>query len=175
MSTLKETHSAQVPFSTTLLVRDSCLCLHVQRAARALARRFDAALKPVGLTNGQFSLLMSLNRPDAPGVPKATVGSVAELLGMDRTTLTAAARVLFDRGLLVVDAEDGDRRSKVLKLTAEGRRVLAAAVPIWIREHRAIEHGLGDGEANRLRQDLNVLAKENQLLCGSEVGQVGSK
>jgi DNA-binding MarR family transcriptional regulator len=118
---------------------------------------------------------MSLNRPDAPGVPKATVGSVAELLGMDRTTLTAAARVLFDRGLLVVDAEDGDRRSKVLKLTAEGRRVLAAAVPIWIREHRAIEHGLGDGEANRLRQDLNVLAKENQLLCGSEVGQVGSK
>jgi DNA-binding MarR family transcriptional regulator len=175
MSTLKETHSAQVPFSTTLLVRDSCLCLHVQRAARALARRFDAALKPVGLTNGQFSLLMSLNRPDAPGVPKATVGSVAELLGMDRTTLTAAARVLFDRGLLVLEPELDDKRSKVLKLTAEGRRVLAAAVPIWIREHRAIEHGLGDGEANRLRQDLNVLAKENQLLCGSEVGQVGSK
>jgi hypothetical protein len=73
MSTLKETLSAEVPFSTTLLVRDNCLCLHVQRAARALARRFDDALRPVGLTNGQFSLLMSLNRPDAPGVPRATV------------------------------------------------------------------------------------------------------
>jgi len=169
MSTLKDTHSAQVPFSTTLLVRDTCLCLHVQRAARALARRFDAALKPVGLTNGQFSLLMSLNRPDAPGVPKATVGSVAELLGMDRTTLTAAARILFDRGLLVLESEPEDKRSKVLKLTAEGRRVLAAAVPIWIREHKAIELGLGDGEANRLRQDLNVLAKEDRLPCGSEV------
>jgi DNA-binding MarR family transcriptional regulator len=163
MSTLKETPLVEIPFSTTLLVRDVCLCLHVQRAARALARRFDAALKPVGLTNGQFSLLMSLNRPDAPGVPKATIGSVAELLGMDRTTLTAAARVLFERGLLVLAPEPGDKRSKVLKLTAEGRRVLAAAVPIWTREHAAIELGLQNGGASRLRHELNLLAKEDQL------------
>src|SRR5271168_42345 len=156
MSTLKETLSAEVPFSTTLLVRDTCLCLHVQRAARALARRFDLALKPAGLTNGQFSLMMSLNRPDMPGVPKATMRSVAGLLGMDRTTLTAAARVLFDRGLLVVEPEPGDRRNKVLKLTAEGRRVLASAVPIWKQEHAAIERELGDGGAERLRVDLNV-------------------
>lgn len=147
----------EVPFSTTLLIRDCCLCLHVQRAARTLARRFDAALKPVGLTNGQFSLLMSLNRPDAPGVPKATVGSVAELLGMDRTTLTAAARVLYGRGLLTVDAEVADKRSKVLRLTVEGRRVLAAAVPIWTRVHGEIERDLGDGEAKRLRKSLQAV------------------
>ena len=153
----------EVPFSTTLLVRDCCLCLHVQRAARSLARRFDAELKPVGLTNGQFSLLMSLNRPDAPGVPKATMGSVAELLGVDRTTLTAAARVLYDRGLIRIEAEADDRRSKVLKLTTEGRRVLALAVPIWTREHEAIERKLaeggGDDAAKRLRRDLRVLEK----------------
>jgi DNA-binding MarR family transcriptional regulator len=142
-----------------LLVRDNCLCLHVQRAARVLARRFDAALKPVGLTNGQFSLLMSLNRPDAPGVPKATLGSVADLLGMDRTTLTAAARILFERGLLVVEPEPGDGRSKVLRLTMAGREVLAAAVPIWKREHAAIERGMGDGGAERLRRDLALVGK----------------
>jgi len=153
------TPASEVPFSTTLLVRDCCLCLHVQRAARALARRFDAALKPVGLTNGQFSLLMSLNRPDAPGVPKATVGSVAELLGMDRTTLTAAARVLYARGLLTVDAEAADKRSKVLRLTVEGRRVLAAAVPIWTRVHGEIERGLGDVEAKRLRKNLLTVGR----------------
>jgi DNA-binding MarR family transcriptional regulator len=151
--------SNPVPFSTTLLVRDKCLCLHVQRAARQLARRFDTALKPVGLTNGQFSLLMSLNRPDMPGVPKATVGSVADLLGMDRTTLTAAARVLYSRGLLTLTAEAGDRRSKVLRLTAEGRRVLAAAVPIWKREHALIEGQLGDGGGDRLRRDLHIAGK----------------
>ena len=54
----------QVPFATTAFVRDHCLCLHTQRAARALARRFDRVLSPLGLTNGQFSLLMSLNRPE---------------------------------------------------------------------------------------------------------------
>jgi DNA-binding MarR family transcriptional regulator len=148
----------EVPFSTTLLVRDCCLCLHVQRAARALARRFDAELKPVGLTNGQFSLLMSLNRPDAPGVPRATIGSVADLLGMDRTTLTAAARVLYGRGLLAVGAEAADKRSKVLRLTADGRRVLAAAVPIWTRVHGEIERGMGDGGAKRLRAELRSIA-----------------
>ncbi|MDB5407975.1 MAG: MarR family transcriptional regulator, partial [Rhodospirillales bacterium] len=65
----------EIPLETTYLVRDTCLCLHVQRAARALARRFDEALRPLGLTNGQFSLLMSLNRPEP-----ASMGSVAALL-----------------------------------------------------------------------------------------------
>ena len=129
----------EINFQTTLLVRDSCLCLHVQRAARVLARRFDEELKPVGLTNGQFSLMMSLNRPDMPGVPQATIGSVADLLGMDRTTVTAAARVLFDRGLILVQPDREDRRTKVLRLTEEGRRVLADAVPIWKRVHAEVE------------------------------------
>jgi DNA-binding MarR family transcriptional regulator len=135
----------------TLHVRDHCLCLHVQRTARVLARRFDAVLKPVALTNGQFSLLMSLNRPIAPGVPLATVGSVAELLGMDRTTLTAAARVLHGRGLLTLESEPQDRRSKVLRLTVEGKRALAVAAPIWTREHEILEaemkeKGISPGE-----------------------------
>ena len=47
-----------VAYETTLRVRDTCLCLHVQQAARALARRFDEVLRPLGLTNGQFSLMM---------------------------------------------------------------------------------------------------------------------
>ena len=86
-----------VSFQTTLRVRDCCLCLHVQRAARALARRFDQALQPLGLTNGQFSLMISLNRPQAPGM-----GSVAELLAVDRTTLTAALKPLQRRGLVKI-------------------------------------------------------------------------
>ena len=148
-----------VNFQTTLLVRDTCLCLHVQRAARVLARRFDEALKPVGLTNGQFSLIMSLNRPDMPGVPRATIGSVAELMGMDRTTVTASARVLFERGLITVKAEPEDRRTKVLRLTEEGRQVLADAVPIWMRVHGEIERELGGTKPELLRRDLQVLSQ----------------
>src|SRR5882762_10629667 len=100
--------SADIPFATTLLVRDNCLCLHVQRAARALARRFDEALRPLGLTNGQFSLMMSLNRPAPPGM-----GSVAALLAMDRTTLTAALKPLERRGLIAVAPDPADRRTRL--------------------------------------------------------------
>ena len=145
--------SGQIPFETTLLVRDACLCLHVQRAARALARRFDEALKPVGLTNGQFSLLMSLNRP----VP-ATMKSVANLLAMDRTTLTAALKVLERRRLLKVAVDPADRRGRLLTLTARGRRLLAAAVPIWKAHHHDVETALDDADA--LRRGLNRLSAQ---------------
>lgn len=142
-------NAAVIPFATTLLVRDTCLCLHAQRAARALARRFDAALKPVGLTNGQFSLLMSLNRPEPP-----PMGPVANLLAMDRTTLTAALKPLEKRGLLSIEADPKDKRGKRLKLTPEGVAVLASAVPIWTRTHGEVEAQIESGDANRLRRDL---------------------
>ena len=84
-------------------MRDRCLCLHAQRAARALARRFDAGFRPFGITSGQFSLLMALNRPQP-----APLGAVAALLAMDRTTLTAALKPLERRGLVVVaQSRDG--------------------------------------------------------------------
>jgi len=95
-------------FEATLEVRDCCLCLYVQRAARALARRFDDALRPLGLTNGQFSLLMSLNRPKPPGM-----AAVASLLAMDRTTLTAALKPLRRRGLLKVTPDPADGRGRL--------------------------------------------------------------
>src|SRR5260370_13608486 len=108
---------------TTLAVRDACLCLHLRRAARTLARRFDGALRPIGLTNGQFSLMMSLNRPDPPGM-----GAVASLLGMDRTTLTAALKPLQRRRLLKITVDPADRRSRIMMLTPKGRSLLARAV-----------------------------------------------
>jgi hypothetical protein len=60
---------AVISFETTVQVWNTCLCLHTQRAARVLARRFDEALRPAGLNNRQFSLLMTLNRPEPPAAP----------------------------------------------------------------------------------------------------------
>ena len=138
---------------TTHLIRDCCLCLHVQRAARALARRFDEALRPIGLTNGQFSLMVSLNRPEAPGMK-----AVASLLAMDRTTLTAALKPLRRRGLVRIMADPADRRGRRMTLTAKGRRALARAVPIWKKNHAVVEALLRDGEAARLRKNLRALS-----------------
>ena len=141
-----------LPFDVTVRVRDTCLCLHLQQAARAVARRFDAALRPLDLTNGQFSLLMSLNRPEA-----ARIGDVSALLVMDRTTLTANLKPLERRGLVTVSVDDADKRSRRLKLTPAGWALLIAAVPVWENEHAAIEGSLDDVDPDRLRDDLRAL------------------
>jgi DNA-binding MarR family transcriptional regulator len=142
-----------VPFQTTLHVRDNCLCLHVRRAARAVARRFDDALRPLDLTNGQFSLMMSLNRPHPP-----RIGEVSQLLAMDRTTLTANLKPLERRGLVEVFADENDKRSRRMKLTPAGSALLAKAVPIWTETEAEIEALLGRSSPDRLRADLTALS-----------------
>ena len=142
-----------LPYQITLEVRDTCLCLHLRRAARAVARGFDAALRPLELTNGQFSLLMSLNRPEPPNIK-----DVASLLAMDRTTLTANLKPLERRGLVKVNVDKSDKRGRRLVLTAKGRALLAAAAPIWLREHAATEDALTRSSADTLRATLSELS-----------------
>jgi DNA-binding MarR family transcriptional regulator len=152
VATRKDDRSqAQVPCATTRMVRDCCLCLHVQRAARALARRFDEVFRPLELTNQQFSLLMSLNRAEPPGM-----AAVASVLAMDRTTLTAALKPLERRGLAKVTVDPDDRRGRLIKLTPAGQKLLARAMPIWTRTHAEIEACLAD--ADGLRSNLLALA-----------------
>lgn len=145
-----------LPFETTLEVRDTCLCLHTQRAARALARRFDEAFRNVGLTSGQFSLLISLNRPQPP-----TMVPVAKLLAMNRTTLTAALKPLELQGLVRVEPDERDRRSRLLILTDRGREVLVALVPIWRATLAEIRADLSTISADRLVTALDELVSSN--------------
>ena len=141
-----------LPLSVTHEVRDRCLCLNLQRAARAIGRRFDEALRPLNLTNGQYSLLVSLNRPKPP-----RIGDVAHLLAMDRTTLTANLKPLERRGLLTVAPDPEDKRSRRLSLTDAGRELLVQAVPIWRSTHDAVDEGLRDKDGDALRRDLLAL------------------
>ena len=143
----------ELPLSATHQVRDACLCLHVQRAARALARRFDDVFRPFDLTHGQFSLLMSLNRPEPP-----SIGSVAALLAMDRTTLTAALKPLERRRLVKVAVDKEDKRSRRLTITAPGRALLARAFPVWMQTHAEIERSLTNFSPDELRGALRTLA-----------------
>jgi DNA-binding MarR family transcriptional regulator len=134
-------------------LRGNCLCLHLQRAARAVARRFDQAFRPLDLTSGQFSLMISLNSLDAP-----SIGYVSALLAMDRTTLTANLKPLERRGLVTVSVDDADKRARRLTLTPAGRTLLAAAAPIWRQMHAAVESLIGISDPDRLRADLRALS-----------------
>jgi DNA-binding MarR family transcriptional regulator len=160
------TAAPTVPVEATLHVRDNCLCLHAQRAARALARRFDEALRPAGLTNGQFSLLMALNGPEPP-----PMGQVAALLGADRTTLTAALKPLVRRGLAEFRADAADSRVRRIALTPAGHAGLAAALPLWTAAHGALEAEIEDVDPARLRSGLKSLSPRSAVtpaLCDDQ-------
>ena len=109
-----------------------CRCLNAQREARQLARRYDAALKPVGLTSGQFAILASLNQPEPTPLSR-----VAEALGLERTTLTRNLQPLEDAKLVGTAPGSSDRRMRHLLLTAAGRDRLRMAMPLWREAQQA--------------------------------------
>jgi DNA-binding MarR family transcriptional regulator len=152
MSTRGKSTHGPLSFQCTLHVRGACLCLYTQRAARALARHFDEAFRPFDLTNGQFSLLMSLNRPSPP-----TMGDVATLLAMDRTTLTAALKPLERRGLVETAPDPKDKRARRLALTGAGLSLLGEAYPVWEAAHRDIGALFSEERLRDLRADLDRL------------------
>jgi DNA-binding MarR family transcriptional regulator len=141
-----------LPVETVHHVRDTCLCLATQRAARVLARRFDAVLRPFGLTNGQFSLLVALNQPEPP-----PIGRLAPFLAMDASTLTAAVKPLERRGLLRLVQDAEDRRSRRVQITADGVALLGDAIPAWRAAHAVLDTALPVGTAAALRAGLAQL------------------
>lgn len=141
------------PYAIAQYVHDRCLCLQTQRAARSLARLFDDALRPAGLTSGQFSLLMGLNRPKP-----SSIGKIAALLAMDRTTLTANLKPLERRRLVEMTVDPADRRGRLLTLTKAGRALLRSAVPIWKRTHKQVQRPLEAAGIEALRAGLRALS-----------------
>ncbi len=144
--------TAAIPPDPTLHVRDHCLCLHAQREEGVLALHFDEALRPPEIHRGQVFFLMLLNRKESP-----TLGSVAALLAMDRTTLSTALKPLERRSLVIVLIDADDRRARRLVITRKGRDLLTRALPIWTEMHADLDASLGDPD--RLRADLRALAE----------------
>lgn len=130
---------ASLPIETVLQIRDQCLCLAAQRAARKLARRFDRLFAPLGLTNGQFSMLVALS-----GQWQPRLGELAEFLAMDATTMTAAAKTLEKRGLLQLVADQQDARARRPVLTEAGEALIAKAAPLWCAEHAKLHAELAE-------------------------------
>jgi DNA-binding MarR family transcriptional regulator len=97
--------------------------------------------------------LVSLNRPVPPNL-----GSVADLLAMDRTTLTAALKVLERRRLVKVAVDKEDKRNRLLTITPAGRALLNKAFPIWKKTHAAVDKQLAGLSPDKLRATLRTLA-----------------
>lgn len=104
----------------------ACVCQAIRRISRSVSRRYEVALRPVGLKAGQFSILAALNR-DEP-IP---LGALARTLGMEYSTLSRDLAPLQRRGLVESVSVPDDQRVRGLRLTDTGRALLAEATPLW--------------------------------------------
>lgn len=112
-----------------------CHCLAVRRTARAITRLYEEKLRPHGLRATQFSILAALALKGP-----TRVGELADLLGLERTSLTRSARVLERQGW-VGTAPSDDARERPLRLTAAGRRKLEDAFPAWREAQEMVDRG----------------------------------
>ncbi|CCD99434.1 MarR family winged helix-turn-helix transcriptional regulator [Bradyrhizobium sp. STM 3809] len=131
----------------------ACVCLGVRKAARQVARRYDDAFRPLGLTSGQFSILAALLRDEV--VP---LGAIADVLGMDRTTLNRNLKPLEQEKLVATSATAEDRRVRGLVLTAKGRALLDRAIPIWRTAQAESERRLAAMDWPTFRSQLQALS-----------------
>ena len=116
-----------------------CICFAVRRAARLVTQRYDSNLRPVGLRGTQFTLLVVLKNAGPQPMNR-----VAQMLGMERTTLTRNLRPLLQRGYVSEEPGD-DRRVRTIALTPGGADAVARALPYWRKAQREFEARLGPG------------------------------
>jgi DNA-binding MarR family transcriptional regulator len=125
-----------------------CTCFRLRRTARRVTQIYDRRLAPLGLRVTQYSLLAHL-----VGKPPTAIGAFAEVMGMDRTTLTRNVRPLLAAGYLEL-AQGGDRRTRALALTAEGKALFRRAWPLWRAAELEVRATLGAGVTAELHRTL---------------------
>jgi DNA-binding MarR family transcriptional regulator len=123
-----------------------CLCLASRRASRTITRAFDRELRPHGIRATQFSILTMLM-----GYGPTTIGDLADVLGIERTTLTRNLSVVEERGWVKIGVSDTDGRSRVVTATPKGRRAVSAAMPAWQRAQAAASSSIGSSGLAALR------------------------
>lgn len=133
-------------------IGSACICLGVRKAARMMARRYDDVFRPLGITSGQFSILAALLR-DEP-VP---LGTLAEALGMDRTTLNRNLKPLEGQGFIETATDKRDARVRALRLTPSGSHLLGRAIPLWRKAQADSTERLGGIPWPQFRAQLQAL------------------
>jgi DNA-binding MarR family transcriptional regulator len=129
-------------------VVSTCACFNLRRASRVVTQHYDAILEPSGLLITQFTILVAVAM-----VKVGTINELAEVLGMDRTTLTRNLKPLEREGWL--KSEPGqDQRTRVVSLTTDGEAALAKALPLWKQAQRGVEETLGQQRWNTLLSHL---------------------
>jgi DNA-binding MarR family transcriptional regulator len=103
----------------------SCISARVRQLSRIITRIYDDALRPMGITASQFTLLTQLAQQD--GITAVEIG---HSLDIEKSTLSRNLKRLLALGHLTMDPPAG-RRGRGLHLTPRGAAVIQKAYPIW--------------------------------------------
>jgi DNA-binding MarR family transcriptional regulator len=137
----------------------ACTCLSLRRTTRRVTRLYDECLAPAVITVGQFAILARLYGVKLSGKAGLSLGNLAELLGMDPTTLTRNLRPMLANGLVRDDRDPADRRALVLSLTRKGEGRLIKAMPLWRDAQQQVKAALGLSATQSLDRLLGRLTR----------------
>ncbi len=140
-----------------------CTCLRMRRATRRVTQLYDHALQPTGLTVNQFGLLGYLHGASSAPPRASSIGTIAEWLGMDPTTLNRNLKPLLAKGMVknVTDPDDG--RVRIVRITEKGLRALREALPRWRGAQADVEKAIGAKSI----AELNTLLDLSSAKLGS--------
>jgi DNA-binding MarR family transcriptional regulator len=145
--------------SLARVIQDECACTGVRHASRAISRLYDDLLRPSGIQASQLPVLVALARFGEAG---ARMSALAEVLGMDRTTLSRSLVPLEKQGLLRVARDPGDARARLVLLSPAGERALREAFPLWQRAQQKLRALLGGPGVTDLRRRLEEVVRAIQ-------------
>ena len=137
---------------TAIVAAADCNCLAIRQAARYVTQFYDQYLAEAGLRTTQYGILAKLKRHGP-----MSINALAALLVMDRTTLGRNVRPLEREGLIAIEQDAQDRRSKVLRLTLSGASRFERAHKSWAEAQRRFEDAYGSKKATELRRSLRAV------------------
>jgi DNA-binding MarR family transcriptional regulator len=138
------------PTSSPLVEKPlGCTCFKLRKLTRAMSRLYDQHLAQVGLKTTQYSVLANAARAALP------VAEMAELLGLDRTTLTRNLKPLIESGWVLL-ASGSDSRQRIVTITATGRKKVEQAYVAWRAAQTTFENLMGRDAVRSLHQQLDT-------------------
>ncbi len=132
----------------------SCACFNLRRAARLVTQRFDRALREIGITANQFSILMAAYNQEGILLTK-----LARTLGMERTTLSRNVSLLARMGM-VSTAMGNDKRERKIAITENGITLLEKTLPQWQKAQNEVVEAIGQKKWEGLLSGLHSVARE---------------
>jgi DNA-binding MarR family transcriptional regulator len=161
MLLIMEKETDQLDTAALRELAEACTCTHIRKAARVITQFYDTFLQPTGLRMTQFIVLVVVALSE-----QETVMRLAEKLAMDRSALARSLKSLEDQGLLIVEP-GSDRRTRLVRLTEQGRHALTRTLPSWGQAQEQLVTRFGEEQARLLLAELKSvesLSKTIELL-----------